>query len=144
MPKTLTWREAAKEAIKKVVERHNDPEFSRQILIDEEMDYIKKMTRTKGKTPEQTLSRTLQELWKEENYLSHEERGIYQLIQLDNVNLQTVDITDNDVGEGAKKALYKTEIKMEFENSYKGNLECKKNKIIPGETKKIEFSKEPV
>jgi len=99
MPETLTWREAAKEAIKKVVERHNDPEFSRQILIDEEMDYIKKMTRTKGKTPEQTLSRTLQELWKEENYLSHEERGIYQLIQLDNVNLQTVDITDNDVKE---------------------------------------------
>jgi len=99
MNENSAWREATKQAIKKVVERHNDPEFTRQILIDEEMDYIKNFTETEGKTPEQTLSRTLQELWKEDDFISHEERGIYKLLELDDVNLQTVDVTEEDVRE---------------------------------------------
>lgn len=97
MDDDLTWREVVKEAIKKVVERHNDPEFTRQLLIDEEIDYIEKMTGTEGETPEQTLSRNLQELWKDENFLKHKERGVYELIDTDEVNLQTVDITRKDV-----------------------------------------------
>jgi len=95
----VTWREAVKKAVKKVVERHNDPEFSRQVLIDEEMDYIKELTDSEGKTPEQTLSRNLQELWKEEDFISHEESGIYRLLNLDTVDIQTVDVTEDEVSD---------------------------------------------
>lgn len=99
MSNDLSWREAVKEAIKKVVERHNDPEFSRQLLIDEEMDFIEKMTGTEGETPEQTLSRNLQELWKEEDFIIHKQRGVYELLKTDDINLQTVDVTRKDVQE---------------------------------------------
>ncbi|MFW6172581.1 MAG: HNH endonuclease [Elusimicrobiota bacterium] len=99
MSNNLQWREAVKNAIVKVVKRHNDPEFSRQTLIDEEIDYIKKATGSEGKTPEQTLSRNLQELWKDENFISHLDTGVYKLIKIDDINLQTVDITDEDVRE---------------------------------------------
>jgi len=78
---SLSWKKAVKEAIRRFIERKDEPTFSRQNLIDEEMDYIKKATGTEGKTPEQTLSRVLQELWKEENFISHEEKGVYKLYE---------------------------------------------------------------
>ena len=90
MSKNLPWREAVKNAIIKVVQRHNDPEFSRQTLIDEEIDYIKNTTGTEGKTPEQTLSRNLQELWKDENFISHVDTGVYKLVKMENINPHTL------------------------------------------------------
>jgi len=74
----LSWRKAVKNAIKNLVDRHGDPIFTRQSLIDEEMDYIKRSTRSEGKTPTQTLSRVLQELWKEEDFITHKRRGVYE------------------------------------------------------------------
>ena len=80
MGNDLTWKEAVKEAIKKVVERHNDPLFTRQLLIDEEMDFIEKMTGTEGETPEQTLSRILQELRDEGMIKFVDDEGKYRLV----------------------------------------------------------------
>ncbi len=79
MSNDLTWKEAVRKAIKKVVERHDDPQFTRRLLIDEEMDYIEKMTETEGKTPEQTLSRVLQELRDEGMIEFLDDDGRYRL-----------------------------------------------------------------
>ncbi len=85
----LSWKKAVKNAIKNLVERHGEPIFTRQSLIDEEMDYIKRATGCERKTPTQTLSRVLQELWKEEDFITHKRRGVYEL---------KGDDTDNDSG----------------------------------------------
>jgi len=81
MEEGLSWKEAVKEAIRRVTERKGEPTFSRQTLIDEEMDFIKKATGTKGSSPKQSVSRVLQELWKEENFISHEREGVYKLLE---------------------------------------------------------------
>ena len=99
MSGNVTWREAVKSAIKNVVEKHRDLEFSRQTLIDEQMDHIKELTGTTGETPEQTLSRVLQELWREEEFISHVERGVYVLKRPEIVDLETVDLSLEDVRE---------------------------------------------
>jgi len=77
--KSLSWKDAVKEAIKKVVKRKGELTFSRQTLIEEEIDYIKEATGTKGTSSKQALSDTLQHLWKKENFISHERKGVYKL-----------------------------------------------------------------
>ncbi len=96
-----------KSAIKNVVEKHRDLEFSRQTLIDEQMEYIKELTGTTGETPEQTLSRVLQDLWKEEDFITHVERGVYVLERPEYVDLETVDLSLEEVNEDEIDSLIK-------------------------------------
>lgn len=57
-----TWKEAVEAAIVRLVRRTGSSEFTRQDLISFELSSIVDDTRSKGETPEQTLSRVLQEL----------------------------------------------------------------------------------
>jgi hypothetical protein len=58
----MTWRDSVASAINRLVRVRNPKVFSRDELIDREIETIIFETRTRGKTPEQTLSRVLQEL----------------------------------------------------------------------------------
>ncbi len=56
------WTEAVLAAIHRLTATHLSNMFSRQQLIQEELPHIVAVTRSTGVTPEQTLSRVLQEL----------------------------------------------------------------------------------
>lgn len=57
-----TWREAVLNAIMRMTGNKTNQEFSRQQLISDELANIVAEVEAKGETPEQTLSRVLQEL----------------------------------------------------------------------------------
>jgi len=57
-----TWSEAVDAAVRRFVARTGSPVFSRQALIDAELDAIVADTGSAGATPHQTLSRELQQL----------------------------------------------------------------------------------
>jgi hypothetical protein len=57
-----TWPDAVREAIKRICSAKNSNSFTRQEILQFELGDIEKETETHGRTPEQTLSRTLQEL----------------------------------------------------------------------------------
>ncbi|RLC54884.1 MAG: hypothetical protein DRI79_07350 [Chloroflexi bacterium] len=56
------WRDAVLDALHRFSNRHNTKTITRQGLLEEELDRIVSETGTRGLTPEQTLSRVLQEL----------------------------------------------------------------------------------
>ena len=58
----IGWKDAVREALHRYCRRHGSQEIDRQTLIDEELDQIVRDTQSRGKTPDQTLSRVLQEL----------------------------------------------------------------------------------
>ena len=58
----IDWTDAVLEAIHRLTRVHRTYMFSRQELIQEELSRIVAETRSTGATPEQTLSRELQEL----------------------------------------------------------------------------------
>ena len=90
-----TWESEVKSAIERVVQRHQTPIFTRRMLLDEELEDIKISTDSKGQTPSQTLSRVLQELWKS-SFIRYEDKGTYELINLQNVDLEKIDITSQE------------------------------------------------
>ena len=57
-----TWRDSVAEAVTRAVRRSGKQTFSRDDLIRHELDRIVEETGSIGRTPEQTLSRVLQEL----------------------------------------------------------------------------------
>lgn len=57
-----TWSEAVEAAVRRYVARTGSPVFTRQALIDTELDSIVADTGSAGATPHQTLSRELQQL----------------------------------------------------------------------------------
>lgn len=58
----LSWREAVEAAVRRQAARSGDGSFTRAGLIEEELDQIVADTDSKGATPQQTLSRELQEM----------------------------------------------------------------------------------
>ena len=58
----MDWREAVHNAIDRYTLRHGARAFTRQGLLDEELAQITGDTNSLGATPEQTLSRILQEM----------------------------------------------------------------------------------
>ncbi len=58
----LSWRDAVRGAIKRLSAKHGAKAFTRQQLVDEELDAVVAELGSKGATPAQTLSRILQEL----------------------------------------------------------------------------------
>ena len=55
------WQTVVIDAVKRLCQRHKTSVFTRQMLIDEELQQIIVKTRTSAK-PAQTMSRVLQEL----------------------------------------------------------------------------------
>ena len=71
-----TWNNMVKSAIREMVEVNET--FTRQELIRKYLSFISLSVRCQGVTPEQTLSRVLQEIRKE-GYISFKGSGVYQL-----------------------------------------------------------------
>jgi putative restriction endonuclease len=74
------WSEVVEEAIRRHVASTGSNEFTRQDLRDAELDRIVSETGSQGQTPEQTLSRELQQL-RDQGVLNFiDDRGAYRLV----------------------------------------------------------------
>jgi hypothetical protein len=76
----MIWQESVAEAIRRLVARTGNPVFTRHQLIDSELPQIVKEVGSAGKTPEQTLSRILQE-FRDQGTIGFEGDGVYRLLQ---------------------------------------------------------------
>lgn len=77
-----TWREAVYAAIIRLVSKRQSAQFSRKEIIESELAAIIDEVDSKGETPEQTLSRALQELRRADIIEFLDDQGSYQLKQL--------------------------------------------------------------
>ena len=82
----MTWKDAVLLALNRLAKRYSSRIVTRQKILEEEIDQIILDTQTQGKTPEQTLSRTLQYLRDEGKLSFLDDRGTYELIFLENLN----------------------------------------------------------
>jgi len=78
----MTWQESVAEAIKRLTTRRKSHVFTREELISSEMEQIVREVDSAGATPEQTLSRVLQELRNQE-FIAFESPGVYRLLPPD-------------------------------------------------------------
>ena len=76
------WSEVVEEAVRRHVESTGDPVFTRQELIDDELNWIVSETGSEGETPHMTLSRELQQLRDAGVLEFMDDRGRYRLIGL--------------------------------------------------------------
>jgi putative restriction endonuclease len=76
----IGWSKAVEIAIRRLVTRHGDIEFSRQQLIGEELDRIVRETGSRGATPAMTLSRELQQL-RDQGQIEFLTSGHYRLLE---------------------------------------------------------------
>jgi ParB/RepB/Spo0J family partition protein len=75
----MTWQESVAAAIQRLTSRTGNKVFSRQELIESELAQIVGEADADGGTPEQTLSRVLQEL-RDQRIIDFESPGIYRLL----------------------------------------------------------------
>jgi HNH endonuclease len=75
----ITWKEAVHAAIKRIVAARQSPEFTRHDIIDTELSLITEEVGSRGETPQQTLSRVLQELRQAEVIEFLDNQGSYRL-----------------------------------------------------------------
>lgn len=89
-----TWPNAVREAVRRVAFRHGSDRIERQVLLEEELDRIVAETQSMGETPEQTLSRVLQDL-RNEGMLQFVQSGQYRLTPplIDADTIATHDLT---------------------------------------------------
>lgn len=74
------WSESVEEAVRRHCSRTGSTEFTRQDLTGAELDRIVTETGSVGKTPQQTLSRELQQL-RDKGVLEFvDDHGAYRLI----------------------------------------------------------------
>ncbi len=74
----MTWRQAVLTALERYCARHDSQDILRQRFIIEEMDHILRDVGSGGRTPEQTLSVTLQGL-RAAGAVEFVDRGRYRL-----------------------------------------------------------------
>jgi DNA-directed RNA polymerase specialized sigma24 family protein len=75
----MDWQESVSQAIQRLTSGSGNKVFTRQELIDSEIGQIASETGTTGQTPEQTLSRVLQEL-RAQGMIEFESPGVYRLL----------------------------------------------------------------
>lgn len=75
----MTWQESVAKAIQRLTAKTGNKIFTRQELIDSEIGQIVAETGSTGETPEQTLSRVLQEL-RSQGMLQFDSPGVYRLL----------------------------------------------------------------
>jgi len=74
------WSEVVEEAVRRYVDSTGDAIFTRQDLIDAELNHIVSETGSVGETPYMTLSRELQQL-RDAGVLEFvDDRGTYRLV----------------------------------------------------------------
>jgi putative restriction endonuclease len=74
------WSEVVEESVRRHVHNSGNPDFTRQELIDAELNRIVSETGSTGATPEMTLSRELQQLRDAGVIEFVDDRGAYRLI----------------------------------------------------------------
>ena len=77
---TMSWTEAVTEAVRRIAARRPDGMFNRQDLLAEERDRMVADTGSQGETPEQTISRELQQLREAGIIEFVDDAGTYRLI----------------------------------------------------------------
>ena len=73
----MIWKSSVLDAISRLTRRKKNRVFSRQELIEEELDRVAAEVGSAGRTPAQTLSRILQELGREK-IIVWKSRGVYR------------------------------------------------------------------
>jgi hypothetical protein len=91
----MEWREAVVAALERYSARHETKVITRQGLITEELPQIARDTSSEGKTPDQTLSRVIQEL-QAEKILYFSSRGTYVLLDKP-VQVEADDLPDDAI-----------------------------------------------
>jgi ParB/RepB/Spo0J family partition protein len=74
----MTWQESVEKAVKRLAARSGTNVFTRQELIDSELNQIVEEVGSVGATPDYTLSRVLQEL-RDRDIIDFESPGVYRL-----------------------------------------------------------------
>lgn len=74
------WSEVVEEAVRRHAAKSGDGSFTRQELIDTELDRIVSETGSQGATPQMTLSRELQQMRDAGVIEFVDDRGTYRLI----------------------------------------------------------------
>lgn len=100
---TMTWQESVKSAIERVVANTGSSTFNRQYLINTELERILREVDSAGATPDQTLSRVLQEL-RDQEIIEFDSPGVYRLreekdisFEDEDANSQTSEIDADDI-----------------------------------------------
>ena len=75
----MIWVESVEYAIRRLTSRTGNSVFTRQELIDSELERIVSEVGSTGETPQQTLSRVLQEL-RTQGIIDFESPGVYRLV----------------------------------------------------------------
>ncbi len=75
----MTWREAVEGAVQRCAARNANGVFTRQDLLDSELTRIESDCGGGGETPEQTISRVLQELRADGMITFVDDQGTYRL-----------------------------------------------------------------
>ena len=71
----MSWKDAVRDAVDRICDRNGSDFFTRQELIERELPRIIQETGSRGRTPEMTLSRELQELRDEDRIQFLDNRG---------------------------------------------------------------------
>ena len=80
--KRKPWKQATEDAIVRICRRTGTKIFDFSSLVRQELPQIVEETQTKGKTPENSLARFLQDLGKERK-IEFVDKGTYKLIDDD-------------------------------------------------------------
>src|SRR5437879_2043194 len=91
----MQWRDAVLASLHSYCTRHATRAVERQRFIGEELSVITAVTASPGLTPDQTLSRILQEL-RDEGLVQFLERGYYLLLDAP-INVESEDLTDEAI-----------------------------------------------
>jgi DNA-binding transcriptional regulator YhcF (GntR family) len=99
--KMSTWREAVLNGITRLTKSKESYFFSRQELIQYELDQIAQEADTHGETPTQTLSRVLQEL-RDDNLVEFSDNQGNYIFLAENVNIEREDFPETAIDAAIK------------------------------------------
>ncbi len=89
----MKWNDAVIRGLRRFARRHKTRKINRRGLLQEELQQIVNETQSKGITPEQTLSRVLQEL-RDQGLLYFLDQGTYLLLDTP-LDVETEDLPDD-------------------------------------------------
>lgn len=89
----MDWPESVKNAIIRSAQKYGTSVVTRRALVTDELDRIVRETESEGKTPDQTLSRILQDL-RDEGFIEFVGRGEYKI-----THVKPQIIVSADIGE---------------------------------------------
>jgi len=88
-----TWREAVVDGIRRLTKNKNSYLFSRQEIINNQLDLIITEVQSIGETPSQTLSRVLQEL-RDDNLVEFVDNAGNYVFLVDNIDIEQEDLPE--------------------------------------------------